>query len=103
MIGIYKYQNIDNGKIYIGQSTNIIRRKWEHLHNPSPYSYFDNVLSKIGEDKFSFKVIEECKPEQLNEKERYWIEYYKSYAPLYKNNGYNLTKGGESYKSDNNP
>ena len=27
MVGIYKYENKYNGKIYIGRSTNIIRRK----------------------------------------------------------------------------
>ena len=41
MVGIYKYENKYNGKIYIGRSTNIIRRKWEHLNHPSPYSYFE--------------------------------------------------------------
>ena len=41
MIGIYKYTNKLNGKIYIGRSVNITRRRWEHLNSPSPYSYFD--------------------------------------------------------------
>ena len=35
MIGIYKYENKKNGKIYIGRSTNITKRKREHLKNPS--------------------------------------------------------------------
>ena len=46
MIGIYKYTNKDNGKIYIGRSVNISVRKWQHLHDPSPYSYFDQTLAK---------------------------------------------------------
>lgn len=31
--GIYMYENKNTGKRYIGQSTNIRKRKWEHLHN----------------------------------------------------------------------
>ena len=103
MIGIYKYQNKINGKIYIGRSTNIIKRKWEHLHQPSPYSYFDQILQKIGEDNFTFEIIEECSIEDLQEREKYWISYYHSYAPENRDIGYNLTRGGEEYKSEENP
>lgn len=44
MTGIYKYTNKKNGKIYIGRSVNIAKRKWAHLNKPSPYSYFDLTL-----------------------------------------------------------
>lgn len=103
MIGIYKYTNKKNGKIYIGRSINIAKRRWEHLHEPSPYSYFDQTLKKIGEDSFSFEIIEECKIEELQEKEKYWIKKLKSCVLDEDNNGYNLTYGGEEYKSENNP
>lgn len=69
MIGIYKYENKKNGKIYIG-------------------SYFN--------------VVKECTIKNIKEREKYWIEYYKSYTPLYPNTGYNLTRGGEEYYSDEN-
>jgi hypothetical protein len=36
-------------------------------------------------------VLEECKEEELNEREIYWIGQYDSYY-----NGYNCTKGGDS-------
>ncbi len=38
MIGIYKITDLTNGKVYIGQSSNIERRKREHFEwnkNPS--------------------------------------------------------------------
>lgn len=98
MIGIYMYENKQNHKKYIGQSTNIERRKKEHLLNPSPYSYFDKELKKIGENNFNFYILEECKPEELDQKEIYWIDYYDSY-----NSGYNLCKGGQSYRGISNP
>lgn len=103
MIGIYKYTNKKNGKIYIGRSTNIIRRKWEHYHNPSPYSFFDQTLIKIGEDCFDFEIIEECSAEELRDKEKYWIKFYNCCVLDNRQGGYNLTHGGEEYRSEENP
>lgn len=103
MIGIYKYENKSNGKIYIGRSVNIAKRKREHITNPSPYSYFDQTLQKLGEDAFYFDIIEECTIDNIKEREKYWIKYYNSYAPEYREIGYNLTRGGEEYQSDENP
>lgn len=103
MIGIYKYQNKQNNKIYVGRSVNITKRKWEHLHSPSPYSYFDSVLHEIGEEGFNFEVVEECTTEQLKEKERYWIKYYNCCVLDNRDGGYNLTHGGEEYRSEENP
>ena len=41
---------------------------------------------------FSFQIVEECDALQLDEKEKYWIEYYNSLAP----NGYNMIPGGSN-------
>ena len=103
MIGIYKYTNKDNGRIYIGRSVNIAKRKYEHLNKPSPYSYFDQTLIKIGEDKFDFEVLEECSADELRDREKYWIKYYNSCVIENPNGGYNLTHGGEEYRSEENP
>lgn len=103
MIGIYKYTNKENGKIYIGRSINITKRRWEHINKPSPYSYFDQTITKIGEDKFTFEVIEECSPEKIQEREKYWIKYYNCCVLENREGGYNLTHGGEEYKSEENP
>lgn len=103
MIGIYKYTNKNNGKIYIGRSINITKRKWQHLHDPSPYSYFDKILNSIGEESFDFVVIEECSVQEIQEREKYWIKYFKSCVLDGREGGYNLTYGGEEHKSENNP
>lgn len=103
MVGIYKYTNKENGKIYIGRSVNITRRKWEHFHDPSPYSYFDQTITKIGEDKFDFEVIEECLESELCEREKYWIKFYNCCVIDNRDGGYNLTRGGEEYRSEDNP
>ena len=103
MIGIYKYTNKKDGKIYIGRSINIQRRRWEHLNHPSPYSYFDQTITTIGEDQFNFEVIEECSADKLKEREKYWIKFYNCCVLENRDGGYNLTHGGEEYRSDENP
>lgn len=103
MIGIYKYTNKANGKVYIGRSIDITRRRWEHFNKPSPYSYFDQTLIKIGEDKFNFEIIEECSVEELQDREKYWIKFYNCCVLDNREGGYNLTRGGEEYRSEENP
>ena len=90
MIGIYKITNQINNKSYIGQSIHIEQRWEEHLYKSSQCSLLKYALHKYGVNNFTFEVIEECKQEDLNEREQYWIQYYDSF-----NNGYNLTMGGD--------
>lgn len=95
MIGIYKYTNKTNNKIYIGMSNDILRRKWEHqtMANRGDDTYFHHALAKYGSDNFIFEVIETFDtydPELLGEREKYWIQYYNS-----QEDGYNETSGGD--------
>lgn len=90
--GIYKVTNIINNKIYIGQSVNIYDR-WIKHQSPSHNNdgtAFHNALIKYGVNNFIWEIIEVCKQEELNQKEKYWIEYYNSYEK-----GYNETRGGD--------
>lgn len=76
MIGIYKITN-PKGKIYIGQSINIENRfkryKW---HNCKNQIMISRSIDKYGFANHLFEIIEECKIEDLNIRERYWQEYY---------------------------
>lgn len=87
MIGIYKITNTINGKCYIGQSIDIVRRWRQHR---TDYQTEEKVLyraiRKYGLENFSFEVLEECEVTALNERELFWINEYDSY-----NNGYNAT------------
>lgn len=96
MIGIYKITNLINWHSYIGQSVDIDRR-WkqekEDSVNVNSHSYdypLMRAFRKYGIDNFCFEVIEECKIEELNEKEIYWINFYDTFF-----HGYNQTLGGD--------
>jgi group I intron endonuclease len=79
MIGIYKIIN-PKGKIYIGQSINIERRFREYNRlQCSQSKKIYNSLKKYGVDKHTFKIIEECSLDQLDNKEEYWILFYDSH------------------------
>lgn len=102
MCGIYKIENLINGKVYIGKSINIQHRFRAHKNdsfNPKSKSYNSAIyraIRKYGIENFSFEVIEECKEEFLNERETFWIDYYQSFG-----NGYNLTPGGDGFSTIN--
>ena len=92
MIGIYKIENLNNGKIYIGQSNDIERRFYEHkTKGKSSRIPLDVEIQKEGISSFSYEVIEECSIEELNQKETYWINFYQSNIK-----GYNKNEGGLS-------
>ena len=46
------------------------------------------AMKKEGIDNFTFEILEECIPANLNEKEAFYINLYNSY-----NYGYNSNKG----------
>ena len=96
MTGIYLITNKINGKYYVGQSKDIYTR-WKRekriASNPNDKNYNDVIfraIRKYGIENFSWTVLEECKIEELNQREIYWAKYYNSYRP----NGYNVAKCG---------
>lgn len=94
MIGIYKITNLINNKVYIGQSKNISKRWNAHRVRSQNDDYpLYRAIRKYGLENFTFEVIEECNIDSLDDREKYWIAYYKSNNP---NNGYNLTAGGQT-------
>jgi group I intron endonuclease len=77
MIGIYKITN-PLGKVYIGQSIDIERRLKEYS-NPNRVKKqvkLYNSICKYSVSEHIFEVVEECIIEELNERERYWQDYY---------------------------
>ena len=93
---IYKIWNEENDKVYIGQTSVGIKTRWsQHLSNYSTNNaVLYRAMRKYGAGIFHIEQLEECDNELLNEREKYWIEYYDSYK-----NGYNSTPGGTALPS----
>lgn len=91
--GIYKLTNLKNQKIYIGQATDISERLKQHikcgLGIDTPNNMLYAAMIKDGVENFTFEVLEECERSALNDRETYYIEFYRS-----QEHGYNMTKGG---------
>ena len=81
--GIYKITNLNNNMCYIGQAVNIADRWKQHakcgldIDTPSGNKLYKAMISE-GIQNFSWELLETCPREQLNEKERYYIELYDS-------------------------
>ncbi len=92
---IYKATNLVNGKMYIGKSKNFDERKKSHRRDTKngDQVYFHRALRKYGTENFDWQVIDQAETDQeLDDKEKYWVQFYKSFDPQF---GYNLTKGGD--------
>lgn len=104
MVGIYKITNLVNGKIYIGQSINIDKRIKEHFwkaSNEKDISYNSALhlaIRKYGKENFQWEILEECKVDNIDEREKFYIKEYNSLTP----NGYNILSGGQAKRSEPN-
>lgn len=77
MVGIYKITN-PKGKIYIGQSINLEKRKREYskLQSCKNQKKLYTSLIKYGFNSHNFEIIEQCTILELNIRERYWQDFY---------------------------
>lgn len=101
---IYKITNIQNNKVYIGQSIRPINQRFQrHINdalNNILDTHFARAIRKYDKENFIIEEIDIANTqEELNEKEQYWIKYYNSVI-----DGYNETDaiskcGGNTYQS----
>ena len=94
---VYKITNKLNNKHYIGiTSKGIGARIKEHIYTAErdPVFPIHRALNKYGKDNFTFELLDfSCNSwEELTEKEKYYINLYKSNDREF---GYNLTEGGD--------
>lgn len=87
--GVYKIENLINGKVYIGQSINIKRRWRAHRTSKKQSSLLSKDIFKYGVKNFSFCILEECDEGDLHQRERFYVKQFNSFY-----NGYNMTTGG---------
>lgn len=87
-IGIYKITNLVNGMVYIGQTgQNFQRRYWLHQwklrDGTHDNKYLQRAWNKYGEEGFEFSVVEITTKDKLNDKEIYWIDYFRNGVGCY--------------------
>src|SRR5574343_290019 len=90
---IYRVTNTSNGKIYIGQSVDPIRRLSAHKNSYNKKNYLlSHAIKKYGIENFLFEIIRSEVPiEQINDVEIQCITENNCKVP----NGYNITDGGK--------
>lgn len=95
MYYIYKIENLQNHKIYIGLTNNIARRRSRHFTDLKCNRHDNHFLQKefniYGEDNFIFTVEfkGDISEKEIGQKEQEFIKKYDSYK-----NGYNQNEGG---------
>ena len=95
--GIYKITS-PSGKIYIGQSKNI-KYRWNqykyYYEKHTGKSLIHRSIAKYGYTNHNFEIIEYTTDSLLDEKEKYWIGFYKTNLKEHPEGiGMNFTAGG---------
>src|SRR3990167_3469748 len=92
--GIYKITS-PTKKVYIGQSVNINRRKnYYKRGNCKNQIKLYYSIKKHKWEKHKFEIIEQCQSEELNEREKYYVDLFQTFNSKY---GLNLRDGGGSH------
>ena len=91
--GVYKITDINSKEAYIGRSTNLSRRWQEHIKSSLGIgsiakSSLHVAMKKNGLDNYTFEVLERVEKEKLNEREKYYIDFYETDKQL------NMKSGG---------
>lgn len=93
--GIYKITNQTNDMCYIGQSVDIAKRWKDHvkcglgIDTPASNKLY-KAMQEDGLHNFSWELLQACDRDELDEREKYYIELYQS-----KEYGYNSTAGNK--------
>lgn len=93
---IYKCTNLVNGKVYIGQSINPVKRIKAHINSSAKDNYLLHyAIQKYGVENFLFEIIRSEIPiEHIDNTEIQCIKEHNCKVP----NGYNITEGGSGNK-----
>jgi len=91
--GVYLIRNLINKKVYVGSSENIRKRLIQHTSDLNLKIHHSKILQrsieKHGVSNFKVSVLEYTCKSDILARERYWLNFYSSYNPIY---GYNICK-----------
>lgn len=92
---VYMWTNLVNGKKYVGQ-TQCFGNRMSNYRCGRFNDYMKHAIQKYGIDNFDVSILERDVPyDMLDEREQYWMDYYKSYEEDY---GYNICRFAGSTK-----
>lgn len=101
-IGIYKIENIINGKKYIGSSINIDKRFYRHkndlINNKHNNIHLQRDFNKYSLDDFKFECIEICDVNNIKKIEQ---KYLDKIFEIKNNNNIYYNIGKQSSGGDN--
>ena len=91
--GIYCLLNTNNGKRYVGLSTDLYTRIMKHRSLLKHNKHYNKHLQAAYNKGYNFEVIvlENCSIEELDTKEVFYMNLYNVLNPEF---GYNLAEGG---------
>lgn len=101
MRGIYIIRNEANNKVYIGKSEDLHKRIMRHINSlfqgSNGNKHLQAAFDKYGSKMFDISLLQILnEDDDINEREKYWIDYFNA---TNKEFGYNKTKGGDGGNS----
>lgn len=80
--GVYRWTNIDSGKMYVGSSVDLYRRFTQYYNikyiiRTAKSSQICRALLKHGYSKFKLDILEYCNPSDVITREQYYIDLLK--------------------------
>lgn len=79
--GVYQIRNTGNGKVYVGSSADVKKRKsqhWSDLRRSRRYnSHLQSAWNKYGENSFEFETLITCHPAMCTWYEQQFLDQWK--------------------------
>lgn len=98
---VYVIRNVMNGKVYVGSTVNMSKRKARHLNDLNKNSHANKHLqkawNKYGEENFIHEIIEVCANEEVLRKKE--LEHIARLNALNHNLGYNISESTTNFSA----
>ncbi len=85
--GVYKIENLIDGKMYIGGSADLKKRKYNQFNtlkcNKNTNPSFQEAYNLHGEENFELVILLYCEPFERKRYEQFFVNKYKKLGLLY--------------------